>query len=424
MVNTSQQSALNALHTVVSYDRSLISDPVRIRAALLDLAADDDIGVELIVLTVRLDVPQLVTEGGEAAARLRLVDSAGMRADVARTHVAAWRNALGIQAGDDGNPADGEGYLDVRTAAPVVELRALDSADCQVWADGSVSVLVLGMDGLALATFDTPVQAGAASWHRIATPHAPVSRAAVMVPVDASTSTIIWTDNSGLWGRSVRRTVPGGAVEIGDARIIDAPGAGQARYPIAALAVDGREIDLFWTVDRRGLLVSTRNGLGDIERRSVPSPCQPPERLTALDCAVASETTAWVAALTDRGRLLLTRWDVGDGELDGWRVLACPVSDLRALTIVRLPAGVSAIVSDSHGLIGCADAAAAYAGSATWTNLDLPTRPYRWTGLSSLAASSRGDVAWAVAAVDGYLQLIRLQRYDEVTTAIECLAVR
>lgn len=423
MVQASENSALDAIPAVVGYDRSLIFEPARIRAALLDLATDDEVGVELIVLSVRLNVPQLVMAQDEAAAQLQLVNSAGMRVEVARAHVAAWRHALGVRAGgEDGTSTAGEGYLDLRGAAPAVELSALGPADCQVWADGSVSVLVLGMDGLTLATFDTPVCAGVATWHRIAAPQAPVSRAAIMVPVGPATSTIIWTDNSGLWSRPVRRT-SGGTIEIGDARIVDNPEAGQARYPIAALAVDGREIDMFWTVDRRQLLVSTRNGLGYLERRSVPSPCQATERLAVLDCAVASGATAWVAALTDRGRILLTRWDIGSGELDGWRVLSCPVADPRALTIVTLPAGTSLMVSNSRDPIGCADAAAAYAGAAVWSDLN-PSRPRRWTGLSSLAASSRGDVAWAVATVDGCLQLIRLQRYDETTTEIECLAVR
>jgi hypothetical protein len=424
MTQDGKSTALSALESVVAFDRSLISEPARIRAALLDVATRDEIGVELVVISVRLGVPQLVTDGDATAAQLKLVDSAGVRVDIARGLVAAWQIALGIDPGDGSRSADGELYGDIRAVAPTIALGVLGPADCHVWADGGVSVLVLGMDGLALTPLETPIRGGPVTWHAIATPNAPVSRAAIMARVTSATSTIIWTDNSGLWSRPVRRSTPGRSVEIGDARIIDTPDAGQARYPIAALAVDGREIDMFWTADRRELLVSTRNGLGEIERRTVPSPCEPPERLAALDCAVASETTAWIAVLTDRGRLLLARWDIPSGEQDGWRVVICPVSGLTAMTVVMLSAGASIIVSDSHGEIGSADAATAYAGSAHWRNLALPTSSGNLTGLSSLAASSHGDLAWAVATTDDSVHLIRLQRYAEVTEALECLVIR
>lgn len=421
MVDDAAAPALAALVPVVAFDKSVISEPVRVRAALLDVAGEDESGIDQVVLSVRLGIPQLVTVGDIAGAQLRLVDVGGLRIDVARGVTAAWQAALSVSGRAVGE-SDGELYQALAAASPGGALRSVGPADCHVWPDGVVTMTVLSLDGLDLATVRPSSAGSGVAWHQIATPNAPLSRSAILAGVTEARAAVFWTDNSGLWSRPLRRRGLG-ETECADARIVDTPDNGQARYPMSALAVDGREIDVFWTVDRREIQVSTRTSLGTIERRLVPSPCESGERLSSLDCAVASETTAWLVAASDRGRLFTARWDVPGGDHDGWRQVHTPYSGVTAMTVVMLSAGPSILVGDPHGEIATIDAAGAYAGSGYWRPVKVPTPSSNLAGLTSLAASSHGDVAFAVATTAKQVHLIRLQRYEEVAEAVEAFVV-
>lgn len=421
MTNDRGAPAHAALPAVVIYDKSLVSEPARIRAALLDVAGEDESGIDQVVLSVRLGIPQLVTVGDLAGAQLRLVDVGGLRVDVAKGITSAWQAALSVaDRGDD--ETDGELYQPLATALPGSALKSIGPADCHVWPDGAVTITVLSLDGLDLATISPPDRGGSVNWHQIATPNAPLSRAAILASVTDSRAAVFWTDNSGLWSRPLRRHASG-ATELAGSRIVDAPDIGQARYPISALAVDGREIDVFWTVDRREIQVSTRTSLGATERRLLPSPCHPGERLTSFDCAVASEATAWLVALSDRGRLFIARWDVPGGDHDGWRPVSTPYAGITSMTVVMLSAGASVLVGDPQGDIATIDAASSYAGTGYWRRVNVPAPSNDLGGLTSLSASSHGDVVWAVATTAKQVHLIRLQRYEEVAEALEAVVV-
>lgn len=416
MADVAGAPALAALLPVVAYDKSLISEPARIRAALLDLAGEDQSGIDQVVLSVRLGIPQLVTVGDLAGAQLRLVDVGGMRVDVAKGITGAWRAALSVPGRSD-DESDGELYQVFAAVLPGAPLRSVGPADCHVWPDGVVTITVLGLDGINLATLRPSDQSASVTWHQIATPNAPLSRAAILASVTDARAVVFWTDNSGLWSRPLRRQ-GSGPIEVADARIVDAPDHGQARYPMSALAVDGSEIDVFWTIDRREIQASTRTNLGTIERRLLPSPCDPGERLTSLDCAVASETTAWLVALSDRGRLFTARWDVPGGDHDGWRLVSTPYSGMTSMTVVMLSAGASILVGDPQGDVATIDAATAYSGAGYWRPLKVLAPSNNLAGLTSLSASSHGDIAFAVATTAKQLHLIRLQRYGEVAEAL------
>ncbi len=86
----SATEAGGALRAAFAYDRSLAEDPLRLASALLDLLPGEEGIVSLIAQTNSLGIARLVNEGRFVDAASLLIDTAGLRPEVANLVIAAW----------------------------------------------------------------------------------------------------------------------------------------------------------------------------------------------------------------------------------------------------------------------------------------------------------------------------------------------
>jgi hypothetical protein len=318
-----------AVALLLQVDPTFVDEPARLRRGLLDLLPDNDRAVHLITVGAETGVPALISAGDPTSARQRLIDAAGLRDDVADWVVAVW--AAGTAAeGPAAPPA-------ANTAVPEQELGTPTAVRIAAWPDGVLLVVAMGATGFFAASIDpTQAVATAPNWHRVASPQAALSRDAAVI-VHGEEATVVWSDADGVFASAVRR--PGTRLAIEPARrIVPAHGDDQPRYPLAALPADQDSIDVFWTADRQRLWRSTlRPWSTDAAPLELPAFCQPGERARRLDAALVGTDAAWLVALTDRHRLLVSRWSLTRDDLASW--VALP----HATTILDVAIGGPAV---------------------------------------------------------------------------------
>ena len=398
-------TALTQLATALAVDPSVSSDPLRLRAVLLDLAPHDEDGAELLVLAARLSAPVLIAHGEPARAVRVLIERAGLRAEVAEQLVRCWAAASGT--------ATDAAQAEFRQLARMPNRTARGPAECLVWPDGTVTIIMLTFDGLLITHRGTPIRTGEADWHVLAGPAAPLSRGAALTQISPDQAVVVWSDHTGIWTSTIGSGQAAGAVWATEPKLLDQPEHGEPRYPVAALPVAGNEPDVFWTSDRHTLFVTTSRAAGTSRRRQVTSPCADGERMSVLVSAGASDHTAWLGCLTDRGRILIARWDLQAADHGGWHLVPAAAESLACLTIASLAGGTSLLAMSTGGTVFTSDASAAYAGQPDWRRLRLPADLPSMRGVRSLSASACGDVGWATVTSPAGLWLLRLQRYGE-----------
>ncbi|MBB5873177.1 hypothetical protein F4553_006611 [Allocatelliglobosispora scoriae] len=313
---------------------------------------------------------------------------------------------------EDDRPSD-TGLADPPVAAP----GRPTAVRLGVWSDGrptvglvTPSALYVALPGIGLG------QTGREAWHRIASPQAAGSRDLALA-IGPSRGTIAWSDTGGVRAVGMTRT-PGGAAGLAldePRTIVPAVGTDQPRYPLVALDADGVTLDLVWTSDRRTLRRGViRQWQPEVTVSDLAGLCERGERLRSLDVALATDRSAWLMVLTDRGRVLLSHWNLMIDDLSAWVVVESPV-DLAAAAIVQLAAGPTIIAGTPAGHLISVDAPSAHAGRGEWRSVDrpveVPTAPVR-----SLAAASAGDVAWLAVVEEHATWLARLDRMDEIAT--------
>jgi hypothetical protein len=413
--------ATAALTEALRFDPTFADAPDRLGRALLDLMPYRQPEARLLILGATVGVPALVSAGRPVEARDRLVGAGGLRPEEAERVVARWRTALvgstdtialpmlpGPAARITSGVVDGPGEAPGRPTA--VRLA--------VWPDGESTIGVVTATGIYATHLGITAAPGArAGWRRIATPPAPTSRD-VSIVTGTDAGVILWTDADGLYLCGIGR-VPHGSAGTGLPRteprlIVPIRSNEQPRYPLAALGTDAAAVDVLWTVDRRtlwrGLL---RPWLPAVEVVPVPPVCPPPERLTCLDVAQESDRSAWLVALTDRGRVLVSHWSLAIDDIGTWTEAPAPV-DIVAAAIVALPAGPTVVACTPAGYLLSLDARRASAGNGRWRSVDRPTELPAPGSVHSLAAAASADIGWLAVSDGSATWTARLDRWDEV----------
>lgn len=411
------RDAATGLAQALRLDRSLAEDPARLRRALMDLAPFDERGGWLLTLGAAVDAPSLISQGLAAEAHARLADLCGCRRDAADWAVAAWAAALGRDlpagfASDDTDPgvghdaagtddADlddaGQGCQVAEEPGPPTALRIA------VWPDGGPALAAVTMRGAFI--LDGVRVPARGRWRQAATMRTPLSRdvALAIGPVSAQ---VAWSDHGGVYARSVRKN-RSGPPGLGNVRLAARPPDGeQARYPLAVLA-SGWGISVLWTADRRAVRCAE---VSEQEIRAggnpVPLACADGERLTCLDICAETERTAWLACLTDQGRLQVARWDLTLGQWGAWLPLSPPAVPVTA-AVACLSGVPVVIVATAAGDLLSTDARTAVEGSQTWHSIDRPAqireaRPVRVLAAGNAPGAFPGEAAWlALSGGDG-----------------------
>lgn len=367
-----------ALCEALRLDPTLAAEPSRLRRALADLAPHDERGW-LLTLGAALAVPELISQGQAAEARARLADVGGCRPDAAAWALAAWAQALGHDLPDgprgpaaspvpDDTPEPAGPAAD---GAPVEEPGAPSALRVCVWPDGMPAAAVVTMRGVFVLT-DASVPAKG-RWRRAATVRSPLSRD-VALTANADRAEVVWTDYTGLHARSLRRSAAG-PLSLGGPRLLGAPPAGeQARYPLAALSCGADTLSVVWSSDRRALfLTEERSWLPASETAPLAVAASAGERLTGLDACAETERTAWLACRTDRGRILVTRWDLTVADLGRWRPLDPPAVPV-ATAVMCLDGAPVLIAATAAGDLLSLDVRTVAGGDAAWHSIDRPER--------------------------------------------------
>jgi hypothetical protein len=389
-------------------DPSLCWHSGRLQRALADLAPHDERGRRLVVLGADLGVPGLLDLGLAAEAHARLVDRAGCRSDVANWVISAWRSARELSA-DAEQPAGGL----PNSATPVAIERPGQPTCIQlaVWPDGTPSVAIITLDG-AFVLADARLPA-AGAWRRVASPRTPMSRD-IALALGADPGEVAWSDRDGIYARTLRR--PGsphpGVVGLGDARCLASPAVGQQpRYPLAALTVCPGSLDVIWTADQRQLTCAqSRAWAPAAPPIRLPPACKVGERLTGLDVAVETIHTAWLTCITDRGRVLLARWDTSAGFHGSWISLDLPARHVVAVTVASLQGDPTVIAATSDGNLLSADARAA-GGRDAWHSIDRPAGVRRLSVVRAISAGSAENDGWLAIVGDDTVWLQPIERH-------------
>ncbi|MGX6603194.1 hypothetical protein ACWKSP_13790 [Micromonosporaceae bacterium Da 78-11] len=357
-----------ALRRLLDADRAFADEPRRLGRALLDLLPYDDRAVRLLVLGAELGVPTLLKNGEPAAARQALTDRAGLQPDVADWIVALWQTG----AGNSGTTAD-------RPRPPVAAASALRLA---AWPDGMLLVVARADAGVFGAVVD-PRALRPPVWQLLATPPGRGS-GDVAVTVDGEQATIVWAEAGVGYAAALHRR--GTTLTAGPARVVVEPHDGlTVGDPIAALAVDDSSLDVIWSADSRRLRRSTwRTWSADAPDDELPSGCASGEAVTRIDAGRAGPELAWLAARTDRGRVLVSRWDLGRDDIASW----VPLHGVDDATDVA--------VAGPLLLVGSADGVATVEAHSVWAGRTGPFGSAGWAG----GAGSTGSTDRSLAAVE------------------------
>lgn len=419
-----------ALREALRLDPTLAAEPGRLRRALADLAPHDERGW-LLALGAALAVPELISQGQAAEALARLTDAAGCRADAADWALSAWALALGGElphgpASPAGTTSPGPGGTP-EPADPAGDGTAVEEPGAPsalrvcVWPDGTPGAAVLTMRGVFVLT-DIRVPARG-RWRRAATVRSALSRD-VALAVDAHRAEVVWTDHDGLHARSLRRGTAG-PLSLGGPRLLAAPPAGdQARYPLAALSSGAETFSVVWSADRRAMtLTEERSWLTAGEAVPLTAAAAAGERLAGLDACAETERTAWLACRTDRGRVLVARWDLTIAEVGRWLPLDPPAAPVA--TAIACLDGVPVLVAaTAAGDLLSLDVRGALDNPAAWHSIDRPQRVRQAAPARIIAAAAPGPqpgsarkTGWLALAGQAGVQAAPITRHGDI---VEC----
>ncbi|MEW2593933.1 hypothetical protein AB0893_26310 [Micromonospora aurantiaca] len=361
-----------ALRRLLHTDPAFAAEPRRLSRGLLDLLPHDDRAVRLLTVGAELGVPNLLARGEPHAARRVLSEQAGLRPDIADWVVAVWRMATT----DEVPPAPGSGGGVVRLAA---------------WRNGVLMVVSRNARGIFAATVDS---SGPTPWEKLATPSID-GNSDVAVTMNGEQAVVVWPGAQGAQAAEVRRRDD--VLTAGTPRLVVEARDGVApRGPITALTIDDSLHHLVWSVDGHRLRRSTwRAWPADDPDDDLPTCGAPGEKATRLDVGRASDDLAWLAAATDRGRILVTRWDLARDDIASWVSVALPG---KVVTVAVAGSRVFAGMVTGEVVAVRADAVFARRGWAAVTVRGPGTRA------DSLAAAIVGDETWlATGGVDTVL---------------------
>ncbi|MEV6527256.1 hypothetical protein AB0M43_35535 [Longispora sp. NPDC051575] len=371
-----------ALSTLLAMDATLAAEPDRLGRALTDLLPHDDHAVWLLSTGARFRLPTLLGAGTPDAvelARNALVEQAGLRSDVAAWVAHSWSAALG------GHPTTGPVETpSSRRPGPATAVRLA------VWPDGSPLLAAVTDQGVFLGVVNG---SGAPAWLGVATPTAPNSRDVAIV-VDDVRGSVSWSDSGGVHTRRLARMGYGGGgadtVALSGPQVL-VP-AREPRYPLVVRFGTGG-LDVLWAADRSHL---RRSLVSDWAPDAVDAPAPQPGdlgRLTAMDLADGDGRTAWLAALTDRGHLLVSRWDLPLDDLAQWTAVPTPVQ-LVGVAVAARPGGAVVLGCTAAGHLLAVDARSAHGGTGRWRTVSPPDGVGPLTTATGLAAGSAGAGAW------------------------------
>jgi len=365
-----------AVAELLSVDPTFADEPARLRRGLRDLLPDDDRAVHLLAVAAEVGVPPLLAAGQRDGAHQRLVQHAGLRPEIADWVLNAWSNDRST-SGEKGPPV-GDAVA-VRVAG---------------WSDGSLLVAVLGSRGLFAAEVDPAKPAGCA-WLKIATPQTPRSRD-VAVAVRGDRGFVAWSDANGVFACDVRRQPPDGSSRDLIAEpvrtVAGRRAGGEPQYPVAVLATDDWSLDVFWTADGQVVRRSTlRQWSSDAEPAEMPSGWERPERISRLDADRSGAELAWLVALTDRNRVLVSRWDLARDDVTEW----VPVPTSATVLDVAVAAASIVACTEAGELIE-ADAEQLFRGRVA----DFTARASGRLPVRRLSAAATSSGTWIVAVSD------------------------
>ena len=168
-------------------------------------------------------------------------------------------------------------------------------------------------------------------------------------------------------------------------------GEPQPRYPLVVRrSPDTDIVDITWTTDRQKLQRSSiRRNQTTADAIALPGPCHGNERLVALDAATLSATTSVLIALTDRGRILVSRWDTAVDQYNTWTSVIAPVTNVTAIATISPKPGRNALFAvTAQGKILCVELRETLLESWPWRSLGLPDGVPTVRQCTSLAAAT------------------------------------
>lgn len=390
------EAARAALRRLLHADRTFADEPCRLRRALLDLLPEDDLAVRLLTVGAEVGIPALLKGGETHPARQALIDDAGLRPEMADWIVAVWSGGLvtGGEAGAGGSVTGAESWAGGAPAGagapasdgPEPPFAAPDVLRLAALPDGRLIIVGLGGAGVLAAFAD--VRSGrpaAPAWRSVAAPQSPRSRD-VAVTVRGRQATVVWSDAGGVYARDADPAAdrPAAAARL----VVPAPGDVPVRHPIGALAVDDSSLDVFWSRNRQVLRRSTwRSWAADSSELELPGCCAPGEGVSRMDVGRDGADLAWLTVRTDRGRVLVSRWDVGRDDIASWVPVPLPGNAVDAAA-----AGAGVIMAMRDGRLLTVDAPAVFARRPAEPREvgRLGSRP------ASLATASIGTATWLV----------------------------
>ncbi|MFJ3305044.1 hypothetical protein ACIPSA_18355 [Streptomyces sp. NPDC086549] len=250
----------------------------------------------------------------------------------------------------------------------------------------------------------------AEAWHRLDTSSGD-DACGVVLGVTGAEGALAWSASDGL--RVVRLTRGSldqpGLTRPGPVHHHPVAVPASAGAPLVALLTDGA-LDVLWSPDRHTVhRLNERPGIpaGPAEPR--PELALRGERLGTLDIALESPKTAWLVATTERGALLLARWDLLYDVHEPWARPRCPLPTVRRAVVANVRGIPVVFVAAGEGRILAADARDAAADRAQWHVVEVPAGS-RGTATDVIAAADCDGRAWLAGAAHGRLWSTPLAR--------------
>lgn len=403
-----------ALRAALHFDAGGVAlQPERLERLLRDMLPFEDRAVELLVLGARTGVPLLVSSGQARDALHALTADIGLREEVSNWVVNRWAGGLGVAPLTPSGGGTGRVAANLPSTPHVPTRQAVSAGDtpagvayARVTATSrGVIVAATDLDGVHIGI----LAAGAeeVAWRRLASPRSAFARD-VVLRRSKDHVIALWSDHDGVSGRTI---FDDGDLQMGPVvMMLSATGGDEIRYPLTALPRHGTDqVELFWTHDRSTLQRTTCRPGEAGEPVALPPPCVGREKLQSLD-AVEAGGVAWLAALTDRGRIVVSRWDLDVDLHNSWHSAAPPVTGLCGAALVPREVGPPTLITLARdGRLLTLDLAADGNPEGDWRTVVVGTVD---TGLQydSLSAVDDGDAVALVAAAGGGVWLWRYER--------------